>query len=358
MTHTAEKKKLALITGGAGFIGTNLADRILSTGKDVIIFDNLSRVGTEHNVLWLKRKYGQRIHFRIEDIRSRHSIKDALEGVDQVFHLAAQVAVTTSLDDPIEDFEINLSGTLNLLEAVRAMKEKPSLLFTSTNKVYGNLNDLVFLENCTRYEPADEFIKNNGISERRNLDFHSPYGCSKGSADQYILDYCRIYDLPTIVFRMSCIYGPHQFGTEDQGWVAHFLIRSMNKNNITIYGDGKQVRDILFIDDLTQAMLLAVNNLPKTKGRVFNIGGGPDNTISITELLEQMEILNGFKPQISFGPWRSGDQKYYVSDTSSFRNLTGWQPKTNTSTGIEKLYLWLKRNSSRPRERLQQQVAL
>lgn len=334
-------RKLAMITGGAGFIGTNLADKLLSLGKSVVIFDNLSRHGTEHNIKWLRQKYPDKIKFKFADIRNKYALRDVLNCVDQVFHLAAQVAVTSSITDPIEDFSINVNGTLTLLEEIRRMKERPALLFTSTNKVYGRLDDINFLQTNLRYEPVNTEIKNNGIGENRPLDFHSPYGCSKGSADQYVLDYYRIYDLSNVVFRMSCIYGPHQFGTEDQGWVAHFMIQALNNKNITIYGDGKQVRDILFVDDLTDAMILAMKNIDTVKGKVFNIGGSPDNTISILEFFNEIKKLYIPLPQINYGQWRSGDQKYYVSNITSFKNLTGWKPKVSLREGIKKLYEWL-----------------
>ncbi|HBG27065.1 MAG: hypothetical protein A2Y10_08440 [Planctomycetes bacterium GWF2_41_51] len=336
-----ESRKLAMITGGAGFIGTNLADKLLSSGKSVIIFDNLSRHGTEHNIKWLKQKYPDKIKIKFADIRNKYALRDVLNCVDQVFHLAAQVAVTSSIIDPVEDFSVNINGTLNLLEEIRRMKNRPSLLFTSTNKVYGRLDDINFVQTNSRYEPVNTDIKNNGIGENRHLDFHSPYGCSKGSADQYVLDYCRIYDLSNVIFRMSCIYGPHQFGTEDQGWVAYFLIQAINNKNITIFGNGKQVRDILFVDDLTQAMTLAMKNIDVVKGKVFNIGGGPDNTISILEFLEEIKKLNIQMPDINYGQWRSGDQKYYVSNINLFKSLTGWQPKVTSRQGIKKLFEWL-----------------
>jgi CDP-paratose 2-epimerase len=217
----------SLITGGAGFIATNVADRLLAEGGRVRLFDNLSRDGVEENLRWIARRYGDRVEFVRGDIRDEDAVRRVVRDVDQVFHFAAQVAVTTSLVDPFLDFEVNARGTLNLLEAIRALERPPSLLFTSTNKVYGDLDDVPLRRRRTRYEPADERLLHEGISERRSLDFHSPYGCSKGAAEQYVLDYARTFGLPATVFRMSCIYGPHQFGTEDQGWVAHFLIQAL-----------------------------------------------------------------------------------------------------------------------------------
>jgi CDP-paratose 2-epimerase len=259
----------------------------------------------------------------------------------QVFHLAAQVAVTTSLDSPFYDLEVNIRGTLNLLEALRSLDHPPPLVFTSTNKVYGSLEDVSMHKNTTRYEPEDPGVRSTGISEARMLDFHSPYGCSKGAADQYVVDYARVFDLRTVVFRMSCIYGPHQFGTEDQGWVAHFLIRAIEDKPITIYGDGMQVRDILFVEDLVDAFLLAQERMNDISGQAFNIGGGPLNTISLLELVKLIEDMSGQRLDISFSDWRPGDQRYYVTDTGKFHRATGWKTKHSVRDGIQKLYDWL-----------------
>jgi CDP-paratose 2-epimerase len=258
-----------------------------------------------------------------------------------VYHFAAQVAVTTSLVDPFLDFEVNARGTLNLLEAVRACEDPPSVLFTSTNKVYGDLEDVGLQKSSTRYEPSDRALRRDGISEARCLEFHSPYGCSKGVAEQYVLDYARTFGLRTVVFRMSCIYGPHQFGTEDQGWVAHFLIAAMNGVPLTIYGDGLQVRDILFVEDLAEAMLLAQANVDLLAGEAFNIGGGPGNTTSLVELLDLMGELRRERPLAKVEPWRPADQRYYVSDTRKFERATGWRPKTGVREGVERLHEWL-----------------
>jgi CDP-paratose 2-epimerase len=341
-----------LITGGAGFIGVNLADKILSQGKNVLVFDNLSREGVENNLNWLKNKYPETLQVMIADVRNRAALKEAVEGAEQVFHFAAQVAVTSSLTDPLHDFDINALGTLNLLEAIRNSKHKPPLVFTSTNKVYGELDDLGIIMNGTRYNPENVYYEKNGIGEERNLDFHSPYGCSKGVADQYVIDYARTYGLKTVVFRMSCIYGPHQFGTEDQGWVAHFLIQALKNNPIILYGDGKQVRDILFVDDLVNAFLLAQKNLDKLSGKAFNMGGGVSNTVSLLELVELIENISGIKPVYSFSEWRPGDQKYYVSDFSTFKSATGWSPKVSTKEGIQLLYNWLVENADVPEHKI------
>lgn len=340
-----------LITGGAGFVGTNLAARLAADGRCVRIYDNLSRPGVEKNLEWLRQHYGDAIEFVPGDTRDPQAVLGAVAGCRQIFHLAAQVAVTTSLEDPREDFDVNLAGTLNVLEAARRQPVAPGLVFTSTNKVYGNLADIGIGTGATRHQPHDPRIRARGVSEARPLDFHSPYGCSKGGADQYVLDYARCYNLPAAVFRMSCIYGPHQFGTEDQGWVAHFLIRARDGQPITIYGDGKQVRDVLFVDDLVAAFLLAEQHIGALAGQAFNIGGGPDNAISLLELLDLIGELDGARPALSFADWRTGDQPYYVSDTTRFQAATGWQPAIDSRTGIRRLHTWLHQaqQSARPR---------
>ena len=330
-----------LITGGAGFVGTNLADRLATRGTPVRILDNLSRSGVEQNLQWLLAKHGDMIRVDVADLRDLDALERAVTGCGQVFHLAAQVAVTTSLTDPVDDFEVNLQGTMRLLEAVRRQPEAPAFLFTSTNKVYGSLPDVALVEHHDHYVPADPALAASGVDERRPLSFSSPYGCSKGGADQYVLDYCTSYGVPSVVFRMSCIYGPHQFGTEDQGWVAHFLIRALAGEPLTIYGDGKQVRDILFVEDLVDAMLLAQEEIHATRGRAFNIGGGPANAISLLQLVEQISELTGERPQLDFEGWRVGDQRYYVSDTSLFEQMTGWKPRTGLRDGLAQLHAWL-----------------
>jgi CDP-paratose 2-epimerase len=261
--------------------------------------------------------------------------------VQQVFHFAAQVAVTTSLVDPIEDFSVNAQGTLNVLEAVRAQPKPPPVVMTSTNKVYGGLDDVALVREGQRYAPMSPALRAHGICETRPLDFHSPYGCSKGAADQYVRDYARSYGVPAVVFRMSCIYGPHQFGTEDQGWVAHFLVRAIEGSTITLYGDGMQVRDILFVEDLVNAFLLAERHATRLAGQVFNIGGGPRNVISLLDLIDRIGVLHGERPRVKFETWRTGDQRYYVSDTRRFEQATGWVPQVHVDAGVERLYKWL-----------------
>lgn len=339
---------LTLVTGGAGFIGTNLVARLASDGRRVLVYDNLSRRGVEKNLAWLRAAYGDRIEFERADIRDGERLRAAVGRAAQIYHFAAQVAVTTSLANPVEDFSVNALGTLTLLEAVRNAAHAPPVLFTSTNKVYGALEDVGLHADTLRYLAAVPHDK--GIDEGRALDFHSPYGCSKGTADQYVLDYARSYGIRATVFRMSCIYGPHQFGTEDQGWVAHFLIRAMEGEPITLYGDGRQVRDILFVEDLVDA-LLAAERRPELSGRAFNIGGGPGNAISLLELVELIGDLTGSGPRLDWGAWRIGDQRFYVSDHGAFTRATGWRPRVAIIEGLERLWGWLAANRTPRRAR-------
>ena len=342
MTHEGSGK-LALITGGAGFVATNVADHLLRQGWRVRLFDNLSRAGVEGNVRWLQERGGRQVELRVEDVRDARAVHRAVQGTSRVFHFAAQVAVTTSLVDPILDFEVNARGTLNLLEAIRALpaNDRPSLLFTSTNKVYGHLEDIPLRVAGRRYEPVDPAVALQGIPESRSLDFHSPYGCSKGAAEQYVLDYARTFGLPATVFRMSCIYGPHQFGTEDQGWVAHFVIQALRGRPLVLYGDGLQVRDVLFVEDLVDAMMRAHEAIAATGGHAFNIGGGPASTVSLVELLDAIDEELGVRPAYRLEPWRPADQRYYVSDTSRFERATGWRPRVSVRDGLQRLASWL-----------------
>ena len=341
MRGRVSSRERVLITGGAGFVATNVADRVLSEGGRVRLFDNLSRPGVEHNARWLKSKHGNRVELVVGDIRDPAAIAAAVRDVVRVYHFAAQVAVTTSLVDPTMDFEVNARGTLNLLEAVRGLETPPSVLFTSTNKVYGHLDDLPLRRRGQRYEPEDPTTAREGISEARPLDFHSPYGCSKGAAEQYVLDYARTFGLRTAVFRMSCIYGPHQFGTEDQGWVAHFVIQALRRRPLTLYGDGLQVRDVLFVEDLVDAMQLAHARIGDISGEAFNIGGGPENTLSLLELIDRLGEMFGERPLHVIEPWRTADQRYYVSNTTRFQNATGWRPRTAIGDGLARLASWL-----------------
>lgn len=335
-----------LITGGAGFIGSNVASRLLRDGHEVIIYDNFSRAGVERNFLWLQTSYGRQLRLIEADVQDEKRLGTAVSGCSRVFHLAAQAAVTTSLDDPCGDFETNARGTLNLLESIRRTGREIPLLFTSTNKVYGNLDNLELSIKGGRYVPKDSAVKQHGIDEERPLDFHSPYGCSKGSADQYVLDYARTFGLPSVVLRMSCIYGPHQLGTEDQGWVAHFLLQALRDEPITLYGDGRQVRDVMFIDDLVEAMLLAHSHIHTIRGEAFNIGGGTKNTISLLEFTEMIVDVCQKPVNVTFAAWRLADQRYYVSDIKRFQAATGWKPLVPVRRGIELLYKWLAEQSA------------
>lgn len=330
-----------LITGGAGFIGANLARRLVEGGAEVRILDSLARPGSEENLRWLSERFAGCIEFMQADVRDCDRVLAAVQGVDHVYHLAAQVAVTTSLLRPLADFEVNALGTLNVLEAMRACATPPSLVMTSTNKVYGGLDDIEVQPRKHRYVPVDDQVRTCGIGESRQLDFHSPYGCSKGAADQYVLDYARSFGLRTVVLRMSCIYGPHQHGNEDQGWVAHFIRRALAAEPVTVYGDGMQVRDVLFVEDLVDAFEAAREHVDALRGRAFNIGGGPAHTLSILELLDHIERLAGAPLQVTFDAWRTGDQRYYVSNVARFRAATGWHPRTDVATGLSVLADWL-----------------
>ncbi len=331
-----------LIIGGAGFIGSHLADFYSLKGKKVIVFDNLSREKTDYNLQWLQRKHGNHLLFVKGDIvKDTHLLSEVVEEVDVVFHFAAQVAVTRSIDKPKEDCSVNLLGTLNVLEAIRCSKKKPILLYSSTNKVYGSLKEVAIVEKEKEYSYKE---KKEGISEEQPLDFHSPYACSKGAADQYVRDYARIYGLKTIVFRQSCIYGHRQFGKEEQGWVAWFIIAALQGKTITIYGTGKQVRDILYINDLCEAYDAAVKQIDKTRGQIYNIGGGPKNKISILSCLDLLEKELQQKINCTFAPWRPGDQLVFVSNIQKAKVDFNWIPKISPEQGIKKLLLWVKEN--------------
>jgi CDP-paratose 2-epimerase len=333
-------KSHVLITGGSGFVGSNLAASLLAEGSKVTVLDSLARRGSEHNLRWLRRNsHESQFTFVHADVRDFTTVRDTMADVDIVYHFAAQVAVTSSLDDPRLDFECNTVGTFNVLEAARLSGRRPIIVFTSTNKVYGDMEDVKIATRETRYEYAN---LTHGISESQPLDFHSPYGCSKGAADQYVRDYARIYNLPAVCFRMSCIYGPRQFGNEDQGWVAHFIIAAMTGRSITIYGDGKQVRDILFIDDLVRAFKLAAEKIDVTAGQIFNIGGGVSNTISVWhEFGSMLEALNGRRVAVEFSDWRPGDQRCYISDIRKAHALMGWSPLVSKVEGIRRLWDWV-----------------
>jgi CDP-paratose 2-epimerase len=340
------RKAPVAVIGGSGFIGSNLADSLLSDGEPVLVIDNFSRPGVEQNLEWLAQKHGSRLGVVTVDIRDRSSLASALAPAKAIFHLAAQTAVTTSLIDPAQDLDINLKGTFNVLEAARRVGAP--VVFASTNKVYGSLPQIAVREADDRYEPDDEAIRANGVAETIGLDFCTPYGCSKGAADQYVLDYAKSYGLPTAVLRMSCIYGPRQFGTEDQGWVAHFLLSALDGRPITIYGDGKQVRDILHVSDAVAAYRAVLGNIEAVAGRAFNLGGGPGNAVSLRTLLAEIGGMTGRPVPIRYDQERAGDQLYFVADTRAIGAALGWRARIPWREGIRDLAGWLQAHRLEP----------
>lgn len=333
----------ALVTGGAGFIGSNVADALLTDGQTVVVADNLSRPGVARNAEWLRHRHGDRVRIERVDIRDADAIAPLVRGAEAIYHFAAQVAVTTSVGDPSDDLHTNLMGTFNILEAARQRATPPPILFTSTNKVYGALRGVRSRLEGDRYVYEDR----EAIDEMVPLDFQSPYGCSKGAADQYVLDYARIYRLPTVVFRMSCVYGRRQWGTEDQGWVAHFGRALLKQEPITIFGDGHQVRDILWVDDAVAAMRRAIHRAADTPGCVYNIGGGPSNAVTVASVVETLSDIMGREVPVRLGPWRPGDQRRYVSDTSRAERELGWTPRVTVPDGLGRLAEWLGRTVDR-----------
>ncbi|MCA2001724.1 MAG: GDP-mannose 4,6-dehydratase [Chloroflexi bacterium] len=334
-------KKNYLITGGAGFIGSNYAHRLLRRGENVTVSDNLSR--TKRNIEWLKEEFGENA-FRlvVGDVRDAQRLADSAKDADVIVHLAGQVAVTTSVIAPRDDFESNALGAFNALEAARVSGRNPVFIYASTNKVYGGMEDVALSEEPTRWRYKDLI---EGCPESQPLDFHSPYGCSKGAGDQYVRDYARIYGMNTVVMRQSCIYGARQFGIEDQGWVAWFIIAAVTGKPITIYGDGKQARDILFVDDLLDAYDLAVEKIDIAKGQVYNLGGGPRNVMSIwAEFQPKLEKLLGRPLQVSYGDWRPGDQRVFYADIRKAERELGWKPRVDVETGVRKLFEWVVAN--------------
>ncbi len=330
-----------LVTGGAGFIGCNLADRLAREGHDVVVYDALARAGVEQNLEWLRRRHPERISAVVADVRDAASLDAVARDASAVFHLAAQVAVTTSLADPVADFDVNLRATLSLLESLRTAGARTPVVFASTNKVYGDLCDLEMRLEDGGYAPVDAMVRRYGVGEDRPLDFHTPYGCSKGAADQYVLDYARSFGLPGAVLRMSCIYGPRQMGTEDQGWVAHFLIRALQGEPISIYGDGRQVRDILHVDDAVDAYMALWREIGAVSGRAFNLGGGPANAVSLRRLLAYIEGLIGRPIQLDFFDPRAGDQRYFVADNRRAQAQLGLAQPRAWRQGVAELATWL-----------------
>jgi CDP-paratose 2-epimerase len=332
--------KSMLVTGGAGFIGSNLADRLASAGHEVTVYDALARPGVEANLAWLVGRHGKRIRPVIADVRDSAALEAEVGRAQAVFHLAAQVAVTTSLRDPMLDFEVNLRGTMIVLEASRRHGGVP-IIFASTNKVYGDLADIALRNTGDAYVPVDAGVRTHGIGEDRPLSFHTPYGCSKGAADQYVLDYARSFGVPACVLRMSCIYGPRQMGTEDQGWLAHFMIQILRGLPITIFGDGRQVRDALFVADAVLAYLAAWERIDSISGQAFNLGGGPANAVTLLQVISAAEEIAGRKAMLSFEDWRAGDQKYFVADCRKATEALALPKPLAWQQGLRHLGTWL-----------------
>lgn len=336
----------AVVIGGAGFIGSNWTHHLLSDSNSVVhVVDNLARPGVRHNLQWLVEQAAatgdaRRLRVTIGDVRDQGLIEAVLRPATEIYHFAAQVAVTTSIEDPREDFHINLCGTFNVLEGARKSGNQPFLLFTSTNKVYGALEEASLKEAALRYEFGPEFP----VTEECRLDFHSPYGCSKGAADQYVRDYGRIYGLPAVVFRMSCIAGARQFGNEDQGWVAHFLYSALRGRPVTIYGNGKQVRDVLSVADLVKAIECARTHSAVTGAEIYNIGGGPKNAVSLLEIIDEIASLTAKRLSYSLAPPRVADQLAYVTDFTKYRRATGWAPEYSVRQTLEQIYAWWQEN--------------
>src|SRR6266498_3175728 len=334
-----------LVTGGAGFIGSNYVARLIQHGERVTIYDNFSRAGASRNLKWLKEKFGEKsLNVIIGDVRDADKIMQAAREADVIVHLAGQVAVTTSVINPRDDFESNAIGTFNTLEAARLSERNPIFIYASTNKVYGGMEDVALLEEPTRWRYKDLI---NGCPETQPIDFHSPYGCSKGSGDQYVRDYSRIYGLRSVVFRQSCIYGPRQFGIEDQGWLAWMMIAAVTGRKITIYGDGKQVRDVLHVNDLLNAYDIAIEKIDNAKGEVYNIGGGTRNVLAVwTEFGPILEGLLGKKIEVARADWRPGDQRVFYADFSKAKRELGWELKIDLEEGMELLFNWVKENKN------------
>ena len=337
-----EKQRTALIFGGAGFVGANWAERLLTTtDAKVHIFDNLSRRGVHHNLEWMKKLADHnRLQVTIADVRDAAAVERAVRTAGEIYHFAAQVAVTQALHDPRFDFDVNVGGTINVLEAARKSGHQPFVLFTSTNKVYGEMARRPMVVTHTRYRYAD----GGGVDETAPLDFHTPYGCSKGAADQYVRDYSRSFGIPSVVLRMSCIAGPRQFGNEDQGWVAHLLYCAMEQVPAVIYGDGRQVRDVLYVGDLLNAFEAVRDHRSVTEGEIYNIGGGPENTLSLLELVDEVQRMTGQRLRYTQEPMRQGDQLVYIADTSKLTRATGWRPQTSIQETLSAILDWWTRN--------------
>ena len=319
-----------LITGGAGFIGTNAAQFFLPEAEKIIVLDNFLRPTSKKNADYLK-KLSAKIEIYPESILNTSLLEKLSSKVDVIIHLAGQVAVTTSLDSPQNDFEINAVGSFSLLECVRKYNPKAVIVYASTNKVYGDLEEV-------------KINKKKGVDESTPVDFYSPYGCSKGAADMYMRDYSRSFGLKTVVFRQSCIYGPWQYGVEDQGWLAFFTRQILNENIITIFGNGKQVRDLLYVDDLLKAYSFAIEKIHEIRGEVFNIGGGPENALSLVEAIDKLEAVSGKKAKVSFGKKRIGDQDFFVSNNNKLGKKLDWKVNIKVDDGLSRMMKWCKKN--------------
>ena len=328
-------RKPVLITGGAGFIGSHLADRLASEGEHVLVLDSLARPGVEANLAWLRERHPTQVSATIADMRDEAAVQEAVDQASAVFHFAAQVAVTTSLLDPAEDLQVNLLGSFNLLQALR--RNRQPCVFASTNKIYGKLEGIALTLVEDAWRAADPTLSALGVDEHQRLDFCTPYGCSKGAADQYMLDYASSFGVPSAVMRMSCIYGPRQLGSEDQGWVAHFILRALAGEPITIYGDGYQVRDVLCVDDAVDAYVAAWRQIDTVAGKAFNLGGGPENAISLRQLVNHIGLLQGEAPEVHYAPWRPNDQRWYVSDTRHVRQALGLPKPRDWQSGVARL---------------------
>lgn len=334
-----------LITGGCGFIGSNLAAEVLKRGEELFVFDSLYRLGSTQNLAWLQERGAFEFYHR--DIRNLNDVETVIKDIkpDVIFHLAGQVAMTTSIQNPRMDFEVNVMGSHNVLESVRKYSPNTAVLYSSSNKVYGDFADLTFEETETRYQ-CKEFP--NGFDEQSPLSFHSPYGCSKGAADQYLIDYNRIFGLQTVVFRHSSMYGGNQHPSNDQGWVSWFIKNALEiksgklKEPFTISGTGKQVRDVLHADDVVRLYFAAFENIEKTKGQAFNIGGGVENSLSLLELFDLLEELLDIKMIYKQLPWRESDQKVFIADNTKITRLAKWKALVDKRTGVLETINWLK----------------
>lgn len=336
------KNKSIAITGGCGFIGTNAASFYLNCGYKVIVIDNLSRQGSKENLKFLKQ-INKDLIFKKIDITNKSKINEIFKKYrpERILHLAAQTTVVDSLKDPVDDFMINALGTINILESTKKYCKDSVLIYSSTNKVFGNLNDLDFSENKKRYFFPKTYL---GVSEKQKIAFETPYGCSKGCGDQYVIDYRKNFGLNTCVFRQSCIYGPHQFGKEEQGWLAWFMLATLFNLDINIWGNGKQVRDVLYVDDLIRAYDMVFNDFNKAKNSIYNIGGGSKFSLSLLESLDLINDLSGRESDINFKDWRPGDQRIYISDYSLFKKDLNWTPLVSPKDGMNKLYKWISSN--------------